>query len=74
MNLGAFSPLEFYGIVWEGEVLVLSGMFGKTHLWNHLVQGFCLFGSFLITASILSVVICLFKSSDPDSVFEDVYL
>ena len=61
--MGAFPPLEFYEIVWEGEVLVLR-IFGKIHLWSHLVQGFCLLGNFFITASILLDVICLFRFSE----------
>ena len=46
MSLGAFPPLVFYEILWEGEGLVLLQMFGKIHLWSHLVQSFCLLGVF----------------------------
>ena len=63
MSLGALYPLEFYEIVWEGELLVL-GMFDKTHLWSHMVQDLCLLGVFLITASISLVVISLFRFSN----------
>ena len=64
MSVGAFPPLEFYEIVWEAEMLVLLGMFGKFHLWSHLVHGFCLWGIFFITASISLDIICLFRFSD----------
>ena len=43
MSLGGFPPLEFYEIVWEAEVLVLLGVFGKLYLWSHLVQDTILF-------------------------------
>ena len=62
--MGASPPLVFYERVWEGEVLVLLGMFGKIQLWSHLVQGFCLLGVFLIIASVSLGVICLFRFSD----------
>ena len=44
-------------------MLVLLSMFGKTHLWSHLVQDFCLW-EFFITALISLVVICLLRFSD----------
>ena len=63
MNLGGFPPLEFYEIVW-GEVLVLLEMFGKIHLWNHQIQGFCLLGFFWLLLIISLGVMCLFRFSD----------
>ena len=41
MSLEVYPPLEFFEIVWEEEVLVLLGMFGKSHTWSHLVYSFC---------------------------------
>ena len=61
MNLGALPPLEFCEIVWK-EVLILR-MFGKIHLWSHLVQGFCLLG-FSFPASISLGINFLFRFSD----------
>ena len=63
MSLRAFPPLEFYEIVWEGEVLVLLRMFGKIVLWIDWSRAFVL-GNFLITASISLGVICLFRFPD----------
>ena len=43
-------------------------MFCKIFLWNHLVQGFCVLGDFLITALILWALISLFRFSASSSV------
>ena len=37
---------EFFESVWEEEMLGLLSMFGKIHLWSHLVQHFSLLGVF----------------------------
>ena len=64
MSLGVFPPLEFYEIFWKWEVLALIWMFGKIPLWSHPVQGFSLFGVFLIAASMSLGIICLLRFSD----------
>ena len=42
VSLGVFLPLHFFGIVTEGKVLTLLYIFGRIHLWSHLVLDFCL--------------------------------
>ena len=71
MSLGAFRTLEFYEVVWEGEVLVLLGMFDKIHLWSHPVQGFCLLEVFFVTASISLSEFYSDSLILPDLVWED---
>ena len=65
MGFRAFASLEFYEIVWEGEVLVLLRMFDKIQLWRLPAQSFCLLEVFFfITVSISLCVIYLFEFSD----------
>ena len=62
-NLGVFFPLQSFGRIWEGQVLVLLFMFGRTHLWSHL-QRLLFAGRYLITVSISILVIDLFIFSN----------
>ena len=71
MSLGAFRTLEFYEVVWEGEVLVLLRMFDKIPWWSHPVQGFCLLEVFFVTASISLSEFYSDSLSLPDLVWED---
>ena len=61
MNVGVIPPIQFFGIAWEEQILVLIHMFGRTPLWSHLVLDFA--SSFSITNSISLLVISLFKLS-----------
>ena len=52
---------SFFGSAWEASVLKLW-MFGRIHLWSHLVLNFCL-GKFSITISSTGWVISLVSFS-----------
>ena len=71
-KFGSLPSLVFSRIVWEGQVLVLVWIFGKIQKWNHLAQGICMPGVFLLFfqfRSLLSNCSCFVL--DLDSVFWD---
>ena len=47
MSLEEFSPLLFFGRVWEGLVLIPLWIFGRIHQWSHMVLDFCYLGGFV---------------------------
>lgn len=63
MNLGVSHLVQFFGIVWEEQALILLRMFGRIFLCDHPNLGLYLLGIFFITVLISLLVISLCKWS-----------